>query len=155
MSRSSKRRKRSGLGQVVVEMLLILPVFLTLVFTIFEMGNLAFWVIVLNHATYESARIGALRATGPDGGEPRDVTAVMNNVMRQIIRTAKVTAVAEPHGFADRQAAGTNADPGGTGSYNVPLVFPISSLLLAKPRGTGVRQIVAVVRMPIERPLQR
>ena len=43
-----------------------------------------------------------------------------------------------------------------TGSYNVPLVFPISSILLHSPASNiGHRLIQTTVRMPIERPLQR
>ncbi len=40
-----------------------------------------------------------------------------------------------------------------TGSEDVPLIFPISSIVLAKPAGSGTRMLTATVRMPIEQPL--
>lgn len=149
-------------GQVVVEMLLILPVFLTIVFTIMEMGYLAFWVLMLNHATYECARVGALLATPPDGGEPRSVTSDMQKIMSRIITSpsAIVNSYSEPTTM-DYQAGVMNNDLVVTGSYEVRFVFPISSILMSSPLlcprgpGGGRCRISATVRMPIERPLQQ
>lgn len=143
-----------GAGQVVVEMLLILPVFLTIVFTIMEMGYLAFWVIVVNHATYECARIGALKATPRYGGEPRDVVTDMQKVMSRIIPEARVSAHTEPTVF-DNQAGIMNHDIVVTGSYDVKLIFPISNVLLSIPKGSGRRPVRATLRVPIEQPLQQ
>lgn len=149
----AKTRKH---GQVVVEMLLILPVFLTIIFSIMEMGHLAFWVIVLNHATYECARIGAMEATGLDGSGPRDVTGQMQTIMSRIITTARIEKATHTEAtLTDPQANVTNHDLVVVGSYDAHLVFPISSLLLANPRGSGIRHLEAVVRMPIEQPLPR
>lgn len=150
------------LGQVVVEMLLILPVFLTIVFTIMEMGYLAFWVIVLNHATYECARVGALLSTPPDGGDPRNVDRQMNEVMAQFMGGlgARVTS-RTPETVLDRQADVTNHDLVVTGIYDVQFVFPISSLLMSSPLlcpggpGGGRCTIRTTVRMPIERPIMQ
>ena len=55
----------------------------------------------------------------------------------------------------DQQAQQDNYDLIITGSNNIKLVFPISSVILAKPKGTGMRLLQAVVRMPIEIPLKR
>jgi Flp pilus assembly protein TadG len=150
------RTKAKGKGQVVVEMLLILPVFLTIVFSIMEMGHLAFWVIVLNHATYECARIGAMEATRQDGSGPRDVTAEMQGVMSRIIQTARIDPAThtEPT-LTDPQANVQNNDLVVVGTYNAHLIFPISNLILASPKGSGIRRLTAVVRMPIEQPLPR
>lgn len=147
--------KKSKLGQVVVEMLLILPIFLAIVFSIMEMGHLAFWVIVINHATYESARIGAMRATPQSGGEPQNVNGLMQDVFTRLIRAnnARISSYIEDTIY-DRQANIMNHDLVVTGSCDVRLVFPISSILLANPRGSGQRHIMTKVRMPIERPLQ-
>lgn len=135
-------------------MLLILPVFLTIIFTIMEMGNLAFWVIVVNHATYEVARIGAMLATPAKGGEPNNAEGAMQNVMARIINGARVDSAIEPTVF-DRQAGVQNHDLIVTGSHQVQLIFPISSVILSEPRGSGKKLIKAVVRMPIERPLKK
>jgi hypothetical protein len=156
------RRKN---GQVVVEMLLILPVFLTIVFSIMEMGHLAFWTIVINHATYESARIGSLLATGLDGGEPRDMKGTMNNKFVTmfptgaegvaVIRSPRIVQSFAQNTLFDDQAKVMNNDLVVTGACDVRLIFPISSVILANPRGSGWRRIDATVRMPIERPLQK
>ena len=53
-------------GQVTVELLLVLPVFMLLLFFIMEMGNLGFQTILAHHCCYELARIGSLVA-GPTG----------------------------------------------------------------------------------------
>lgn len=147
---------RTQAGQVVVEMLLILPVFLTIVFSIMELGYLAFWVITINHATYEAARIGSLVATPRNGGAPNKNKAdgEMGRVMRQAIRQGTIESVIEPTIY-DFQADVMNHDLVVTGSHYVPLVFPISSILFASPKGSGKRLIQAVVRMPIEQPLKQ
>jgi hypothetical protein len=140
-------------GQVVVEMLLILPVFLTMIFGILEIGNIAFWVLVLNHATFESARIGAMQAFDDSSGSgPNPVDYQMTSVMNRFLRGAEVKGSFEPT-IMDNQAGIMNHDLVATGSYDVPLVFPISSILLAKPKGTGKRHIEVVLRMPVEQPL--
>lgn len=145
------KKKRSRLGQVVVEMLLILPVFLTIVFTIMEMGHVAFWVLVLNHMTYECARIGAMQATGPTGVGPRPVDTMLNNVKNRFLPAARISSFSEQT-LNDPQSNQRNHDLVVTGEYDVQLVFPISSLLLSEPRGSGKRKLLATVRMPIEAP---
>ncbi|MBI4377196.1 MAG: pilus assembly protein [Elusimicrobia bacterium] len=150
------RLRASRPGQVVVEMLLILPVFLTIVFTIMELGYISFWMIVLNHSTYEVARVGALLSTPAAGGDPVDVNYEMQRIMNTIIRDGRafVSSEIEQHPFEDPQARVRNSDLVVTGSYRLQLIFPISSILLARPRGSGRRVISTTVRMPIERPLQ-
>ena len=155
--RFAKDGKKRSLGQVVVEMLLILPVFFAIIFTIMELGHLAFWVIVLNHATYEVARLGSLRA-GPDPSASmtgiKDVNGFMNDKMRQVIPSARVTSFRQ-NTLRDRQAAQDNYDLVVTGQMEMRLVFPISSIALSNPRGSGRRLIAATIRMPIEQPLHR
>ncbi len=138
-------------GQVMVETLLILPVFLTIVFTIMEMGYVAFWVIVLNHATFECARIGAMTASGATGSLT-DPTGTMQQILSQKIHGASLSATQVAVG-QDQQANITNYDLEVTSTYNVPLVFPLSSFILSNVHGQNVRRIEAVVDMPIERPL--
>ena len=149
-----KTVKKRKTGQVVVEMLLILPVFLTIVFTVMEMGYLAYWVIVLNHATYECARIGSMLATPLTGGEPAAVDLAMQNFMHRMISGAAIAGSIEST-LPDPQAGTLNHDLVATASFNVPLIFPTSYFILAKPPGSGRRLITATVRLPIERPLPR
>ena len=152
-------------------MLLILPVFLTIVFAIMEMGNIAFWVIVLNHATYECARIEAMKAwrvnTGP-GGAPSIIQSEMQSVMDQIItgagsgNKAHVEAYSAPAPFTDPQSNNQNYDLVVTGSYDVQMIFPITSILFSNPPpvgtcpqgpGGGKCTMTVNMRMPIEQPL--
>lgn len=135
-------------GQVVVEMLLILPVFLSMVFLIMETGNISFRLIVLNHATYEVARIGGMTWSNPAMGN----NARMNEMMRRILPKAEVDCRPEQTLFDD-QAGQMNSDLRCTGKEDVKLIFPMSSIILAKPAGSGARALTATVRMPIERPL--
>jgi len=57
--------------------------------------------------------------------------------------------------LSDPQAQQQNFDLVCTGEWNVKLLFPISSIILSKPRGTGHRLLQATVRMPIEQPLKQ
>jgi hypothetical protein len=141
----TRRARRSG--QVIVEMLLILPVFLGIVFTIMEIGYVSFQLIVLNHATYEVARVGGMTWLAPNGGAGR-----LSALMKTILPLATVSCT-EDKTLMDPQAQLQNMDLVCTGSENVKLVFPISSIMLAKPAGSGTRALSATVRMPIEQPL--
>lgn len=143
-------RKVGRKGQVIVEMLLILPVFLTIVFTIMEIGYVSFQLILLNHATYEVARIGGMTWTSPPGHG----CGKLNEFMKQILPQASVACVMDKT-LQDPQAGQDNFDLIVTGSESIKLVFPISSVILAKPKGSGTRLLVAVVRMPIEAPLKK
>ncbi|MDD5628137.1 MAG: TadE/TadG family type IV pilus assembly protein [Elusimicrobia bacterium] len=152
---SKKGRKD---GQVLVEMLLVLPVFLTIVFTIMEMGYMSFQMILLNHATYEVARIGAMTQTLSSGTVLSDCGRLVP-LMKRILQSATVSCTLDSHSFQDTQAGVTNADLVVTGSNPIKFVFPLSSILMSSrilcPQGPGGGwcTISATVRMPIERPL--
>ena len=130
-------------------MLLILPVFLTIIFTIMEIGYVSFQLILLNHATYEVARIAGMTTTSP-GNCPAGV----DTIMKQVIQSASATCTAEKT-LTDPQSTQDNFDLIITGQNDIRLIFPISSAILAQPKGSGKRLLVAVVRMPIETPLKK
>ena len=140
------RRRARRSGQVLVEMLLILPVFLGIVFTIMEIGYVSFRLIVLNHATFEAARVGGMTYL------PSQSTVQASRVMQEMLQNATVDCAAVPT-LIDQQEGQMNHDLVCTGSESVPLIFPISRIILAKPAGSGKRTLFATVRMPIERPL--
>jgi hypothetical protein len=142
------RRTRRRSGQVVVEMILILPVFLGIIFTIMEIGNVSFRLIVLNHATYEVARVGGMTWLLPNGGPSR-----LDTLMKSILPQATVICSTDKT-LIDPQAQLQNMDLVCTGSENVRLIFPISSIILSsKGAPPGTRALHATVRMPIEQPL--
>lgn len=140
-------------GQVIVEMLLILPVFLTIVFTIMEMGNIAFQMILLNHATWEVARIGAMTATPRGGGSPGVNSNLLKSRLQSILASAEIKESHKEATVLDRQAGQMNYDLVITSVYPIPLIFPISSIMLSKPKGSGKRRVFVTIRMPIEQPL--
>ena len=142
------RSLKKKTGQVVVEMILILPVFLGIVFTIMEIGNVSFRLIVLNHATYEVARVGGMTWLLPSGG-PSKLSTLMTSILPQATVSCQTDRT-----LLDPQAQLQNMDLVCTGSENVHLIFPISSIILSsKGAPPGTRALHATVRMPIEQPL--
>jgi len=154
-----RRRQAPGRsGQVLVEMLLVLPVFLTIVFTIMDMGYMSFQMILLNHATYEVARVGGMTQV-PSSGVPFNDCSRLVPFMKRIIPSATVTCPSPEPTYMDTQANVMNHDLIVTGSNPIRFVFPLSSILLSSrlccPQGPGGGscKISATVRMPIEQPL--
>ena len=157
MKKVSRRR-----GQVVVEMMLILPVFFTIIFTIMDMGNLAFQLILLNHATYEVARVaGMTRQLKDPYAPPINTCDDLKPLMKSIIANAEVECRLE-NTLADPQVKSTahqNMDVVVTGTFPVAFMFPLSSMLMSSkllcPKGPGNGRcfVSTTVRMPVERPL--
>jgi len=146
-------------GQVTIEVLLILPVFLTIVFSIMEIGYMSFRLIMLNHAAYETARYGSLTWTAPPGNRCPALTAFIE----RIIPEATLASCGPDGGSArtDPQSGDVNYDLVIDASDSVRLLFPISNVLLSRPpickesREPLHCTLHAVVRMPIEHPITR
>jgi hypothetical protein len=145
-------------GQVTVELLLVLPVFMLLLFFIMEMGNMGFQTILAHHCAYELARIGSLVA-GPNGagtgGGQGLATQKMKSVLGQMFPSTPGVSV-------DGVLVGTLKDPqsGQMGEdllvtliYPATLIFPGSSYVLSDPpKGAKKKRIIVKVRMPVEKP---
>ena len=149
------------LGQVVVEVLLVLPIFLWLVFSIMEIGHLAFRAIVLHHAAYEVARYGSLSAGGtfiPSlsdcGSEPNPDRAAMRSVAEKILPKLRAMEVTMSPPRPDRQSGCTNFDLIVTLKQDVPMIFPMTGVWLAD-KGSRTRLMAASVPMPVEKPLYK
>ncbi|MDD2772810.1 MAG: TadE/TadG family type IV pilus assembly protein [Elusimicrobiales bacterium] len=149
-------------GQVVVELLLILPVFLMMIFFIMELGNVAFQTILVHHCAYELARIGSLIA-GPNQSNARN-GQVSTGLARSKMQAALQEMFPQTYGRAvlsvtigssrpDPQSGSTNEDMVVALTYPARLVFPFSSRMLSSPNSRGYRKIMATVKMPIEKPL--
>lgn len=149
-------------GQAVVEVLLILPIFLMLVFSIMEIGHLAFRTILIHHAAYEVARIGSL-TTKPWNASPGcavptlDVNR-MQNAGQRMLRKAQVIPSGPKPTLVDPQDGCMNYDVEVTVQELVPLVFvPLTGFFLGRlcdgGKSVQYRCIAGTVRMPIERPL--
>lgn len=134
----------------------MLPVFLLLVFSIMEIGHLAFRTILLHHAAYEVARIGSLTAypmTAAKGcATPNLDSTSMDGVRQKILPLSNGTYAPIP-GLTDPQDCCPNYDLVVVLSDNVPMIFPMTGLVLGNAAGKSARRLTASVRMPIERPL--
>lgn len=148
---------REEKGQVLIEVMLMLPIFMLLVFSIMEIGHLAFRTILLHHAAYEVARIGSLTAypmTAEKGCRgPNLDTGAMESTRAKILPLSNGTYTPVPHGFSDPQDCCPNYDLVVVLTDNVPMIFPMTGLVLGDVNGRRARKLVASVRMPIERPL--
>ncbi|MCX5790175.1 MAG: pilus assembly protein [Elusimicrobia bacterium] len=148
-------------GQVIIEVLLVLPVFLWLVFMIMEIGHLAFRTILLHHAAYEVARYGSLTdsnqkepLTGGGCNSPNPNRIGMESIARRILPTSHVEVSLRPTQPTDTQSQCTNYDLLVTIRQDVPMVFPMTGIWLAD-KGRRTRKMVATVPMPVEMPLFR
>ncbi|MFA6092151.1 MAG: TadE/TadG family type IV pilus assembly protein [Elusimicrobiota bacterium] len=159
--RSVRAPKFSGAqeGQVLVEVLLILPIFLFLMFMIMEIGFLAFQTILLHHAAYEAARIASLTAKSTPSAScavPSLDPAKAQQVVAQMFK-APTPAFASVQGpiptLLDPQEGCMNYDVQVEVRRVVPMVFPMTGVVLADQPGKKARLLRAIVRMPIERPL--
>ena len=142
----------------MVELMLVLPVFMLMIFFVLEYGNLAYRTIILNHASYEFARIAALVGVNEPSG-PAD-----RNVMIQKIEQSKrkvfgqdasrvnVQVKVETTGVDPMYKKHRHQDVVVTITYPVKLVFPGTSFIMAdEPRRNGIRKVQVTTRMPVEK----
>ncbi len=167
LHKPNKFRRSSLIGQVTVELLLVLPVFFLLIFLIMEVGYLAFKVILYHHSAYELARIGSLVA-GPRGGVKSSSSDkdFAKTKMDEVLQTMGIVGkecsliVGTEETLEDPQVKATdsgyhmNEDLLVTLSCNAHLVFPGARYVLSDPpRSKGMRKISVTVMMPIEKPI--
>ncbi len=152
------RLKRAG--QVTVELLLVLPVFMLLLFFIMEMGNLGFHTILAHHCAYEMARVGSLVA-GPNAGnissgsDKSRADEKMGKVLEKMFPSTPGVKVESSimQTLKDPQSEQMGEDLLVTLTYPATLVFPGSSYVLSDPpRQARKKKIIVKVRMPIEKP---
>ncbi len=145
-------------GQVTVELLLVLPVFMLLLFFIMEMGNMGFQTILAHHCAYELARIGSLVAgpngAGTGGGQSLAQTK-MKSVLGQMFPASPGVSVDSTmvDTLKDPQSGQMGQDLLVTLTYTAKLIFPGSSYFLSDPpKGSKKKKIIVRVRMPVEKP---
>lgn len=158
MAGAWRRAKRAG--QVTVELLLVLPIFMLLLFFIMEMGNLGFQTILAHHCAYELARIGSLVA-GPTGANAQDkankgfAVQKMKEVLKEMFPQnpgVNVEGVLVET-LKDPQSEQMGEDLEVTLTYPAKLIFPGSSFALADPpKGRKTKTLIVRVRMPVEKP---
>ncbi len=148
-------RKR---GQVTVELMLILPVFLLIVFFVLEYGNIAYRTIVLNHASYEFARIAALVGVDKPSGIANRTTMQQKidqskrKVFGRDAERVSVQVKVETTGVDPMYKKHRHQDVIVTVVYPLKLAYPGTSYILAdEPRRNGIRKLTATARMPVEK----
>jgi len=142
-------------GQVLIEVLLMLPIFMMMAFTIMEIGHLGFRTILLHHAAYEVARFGSLSAIAaavPGCPAPALQGAKMQQVGKKILKDATVGATLD-RTLTDPQEGCANYDVVVTMTQRVDHIFPMAGLILSNTSDRKARTLAAQVRMPVERPL--
>ena len=152
-SAALRRLKRAG--QVTVEMLLVLPVLMLLLFSIMEIGNIAYQTILAHHCAYELARIGSLMADLPGGKSGADTR--MRGVLTQMF-PGKIIPMSSrmEDTVPDAQSGTTAKDLVVTLTYPATLFFPVANYLLSDDKQEPyTKKISVVVRMPVEAPFKK
>ena len=152
-------RKRGG--QTVIELVLILPIFMMIIFVLLELGNLAYHTIMAHHVSYEMARVGSLVGVRKAGGgtDAQWIKSKMKDALNQMMGLRRAQQMQFSVGLErtgmDPQVRGhINEDLVVTLVYRVDLLFPLTSYIFAdEPRRFGIKRLKATVRMPVERPL--
>ena len=149
---------RGKRGQVTVELLLILPVFLLMIFFVLEYGNIAYRTLVLNHASYEFARIAALVGVDKPSGianrtrMQQKIDHAKRKVFGREAERLSIQLKVETTGVDPMYKKHRHQDVIVTVTYPLKLIFPGTSFILAnEPKREGIRRIRATARMPVEK----
>ncbi len=172
MSRkNSGRISGRGAGQALVEVAIIFPLFLIVVFGVMQLGHIATVTIIVNHATFEVARIGAIASEGFAAGKEASCANAAINVVKMVSVARQIMEkwpgkLVEPIYYQkvktlmDPEAQRPNCDLVVKLQYQMPLVFPFVNVMMAQPPNGGhdpevgmFRLITGEARMPLEVPI--
>ena len=148
-------------GQTVIELILILPVFLMIIFVVLELGNMAYRMILAHHVSYELARVGSLVGVKKHSGntDSQRINSKMKEALNKMFgqrgaQSMQFSAVLQKTSNDPQVKNHANEDLVVTFVYKVQLLFPLTSYIFAdEPKRLGIKRINATVRMPVERPL--
>jgi hypothetical protein len=119
MKRSSKQRKANKRrGSATVEMALVMPILLTMVFGMVEFG----WMFTVRQAIVNAARAGAREASLP-GSTPEDVELVVTQYLEPLNLPSK------PSFFYELTRAGDAGNPTDAEIVHVSVSYDDVSLL--------------------------
>ncbi len=149
-------------GQTVIELVVVLPIFMMIIFVVLELGNIAYHTLIAHHISYELARVGSMVGVKKHGGKS-DPTR-MQGKMRAAL--SKMLGMADPSKKVrfSSKVVRTSNDPQVSSHpnedlvvnivYRVDLAYPLTSYVFAsEPKRLGILWLRANARMPIERPL--
>ncbi|MEK6543134.1 MAG: TadE family protein [Elusimicrobiota bacterium] len=161
---------KKRVGQGLVETALIFPIFLIVVFGVMQLGHIAAMTIVVNHAAFEVARIGAIASEGFTPGQAASCANAQINVRKMNSVADKIFEkwpgkVVSPLKWSvvktlqDPEAKRNNCDLVVELQYQLPLIFPFINVALAQPPHGGhsevgmYRLLLGSARMPLEVPI--
>ena len=149
-------------GQTVIELIVVLPVFMMIIFVVLELGNIAYHTLLAHHISYELARVGSM--VGVKKPSTQADTSRMRGKMRNAL--SKMLGMADPgkkvrfsskvvHTSTDPQVNfHRNEDLVVNIVYRVDLAYPLTSYVFAsEPKKLGILWLKAHARMPVEKPL--
>jgi len=149
-------------GQTVIELVVVLPIFMMIIFVVLELGNIAYHTLLAHHISYELARVGSMVGVKKPSGKA-DATR-MKGKMRNAL--ANMLGMSDPgrkvrfsskivHTSTDPQVSfHRNEDLVVNIVYRVDLAYPLTSYIFAsEPKKLGILWLKANARMPIEKPL--
>ncbi len=117
--------RKTQRGQAVVEMALVLPVLILLVFGIVEFGRVLHTYMIVTDLSREGARKGAVGGT-----DSEIVTTVENNASAAGLDIANLTVNVTPASMAKR-ARGTSVSV--TVSFPVEIIAPVIGNIIGNP----------------------
>ena len=149
-------------GQTVIELIVVLPVFMMIIFVVLELGNIAYHTLIAHHISYELARVGSMVGVKKASGQADE--SRMQGKMRNAL--SKMLGMADPGKKVrfSSKVVRTSNDPQVSFHHNedlvvnivyrVDLAYPLTSYVFAsEPKRLGILWLKANARMPIERPL--
>ncbi len=128
----SKVRKLKTSGQALVEMALVLPILIALIFGMMDFGRVLNGYLVATEASREGARVATLRK---DDTEIR--TAVIN--ASPTLDQTKMTITISPAGTRTRGDSVTVAI-----TYNVDIITPLINTMLTNPYPVQCQTVMRV-----------
>ena len=149
-------------GQTVIELIVVLPVFMMIIFVVLELGNIAYHTLIAHHISYELARVGSMVGVKKASGST-DSTRVRSKMRAAL---SKMLGMADPSKKVkfSSKIVRTSNDPQVKYHrnedlvvnivYRVDLAYPLTSYVFAsEPKRLGILWLKASARMPVERPL--
>ncbi len=117
--------RKAGQGQALVEMALVLPILIMLIFGIVEFGRILNTHLVVTELSREGARKGAIGET-----DSNIVTTIQNNATASDLNVSDLTITIDPVS-AGKRARGTSVKVEVT--YQVDLIAPVIGTLIGDP----------------------